>query len=178
MAEIVDIRAYRNTVAEQKGFGPWRKRFGESYDQNTTLSDLSDTSLYFLATPGEEHALAFYELIMGILGTGEALKFYYLEKQEQMMVMDIHLFMADQVRFEMLRRLGWLDSFACENHALLEMVRNFDKVKIPCKSNPPKLAKSHPEYAAYKQLSRMDKDVFIRRMLPKSLEAFKKKHGL
>ena len=60
---------------------------------------------------------------MGILGLGAAPKFNYLDREEQMMVVDIHLFLADQVRFEMMRRLGWLDNFTCERYRLLEMVQ-------------------------------------------------------
>ncbi len=66
MTNVVDILAYRAKAVEQRAFGPWEKRFGESYHINTKLSDLSDTALHFLAQPGENSAVAFYELIMGI----------------------------------------------------------------------------------------------------------------
>ena len=173
MTKIVDLRTYRTKTAEQRGFGPWLKRFGESYNKKTRLSDLSAQSLYFLAQPGENSAVAYYELIMGVLGLGEAIKFYYLDQKEQMMIMDIHLFLADQIRFEMMHRLGWLDNFPCSNFALLEIVQDFNQVKIKCKDKHLELAKSHPDYNAYRKLTRGDKDVFIRRMLRNALEVFK-----
>ena len=173
MAKIVDLLTYRTKTAEQKGFGPWLKRFGESYGKETRLSDISAQSLYFLAQPGENSAVAYYELIMGVLGFGEALKFYYLDQKEQMMVMDIHLFLSDQIRFEMMYRLGWLDNFPCSDIALLEIVQDFNQVKAKCKKKHPELAHSHPGYNAYRELTRGDKDVFIRRMIRKALEAFK-----
>ena len=128
-----------------------------------------------MACPGEENAVAFYELIMGVLGIGKALKFYYLEPAEQMIVMDIHLFLADQVRFEMMRRLGWVNRFPCEKQSILEMIQSFEKVKARVKRKPPELSESHPDFAAYEEVSGMDKEVFIRRMFPEALEAFKKK---
>lgn len=177
MDKIVNLQAYRTKAVVQRGFGPWHKRFGESYGEKTGLSDLSERTLYLLSLPGENSTVAFYELIMGILSLGGAPKFYHLDKGEQMMVMDIHLFLADQVRFEMMRRLGWLDSFACEGHSLLEMVQAFDKVKAQCQDKPPELAESHPDYDAYSELTSGDKQAFIRRMLRKALETFKERIG-
>lgn len=177
MAKIVNLKGYRTRAAEQKGFGHWHKRFEESYGEKTRLSDLSERTLYLLALPGEDSANAFYELIMGILGIGAAPKFYYLDREEQMMVVDIHLFLADQVRFEMMRRLEWLDNFSCERYRLIEMVQDFNKVKARCMDNHPELAESHPDYGAYKKLTRMDREVFIRRMFPKALETYKERPG-
>jgi len=178
MADIVNLRTYRTNALEQRAFSPWHKRFGERYSQKTRLSDLSDRTLYFLALPGEENAVAFYEIIMGILELGSALKFYYLERREQMMVMDIHLCLADQVRFEMMRRLKWLTSYPCMQSSLLEMVRDFDKVTVACLENSPELAESHPGFAAYDKLANGDKEVFIRRLIPQALETYKEKLGL
>lgn len=175
MTKIVNLKSYRTRVAEQKGFGPWHKRFEESYGEKTRLSDLSERTLYLLALPGEDSAVAFYELIMGILGLGAAPKFHYLDREEQMMVVDIHLFLVDQVRFEVMRRLGWLENFTCERYRLLEMVQDFNKVKLRCKDNQPELLESHPDYFSYKKLTRMDREVFIRRMFPKALEIYKEK---
>jgi len=173
MAKIVDLHAYRTKAVEKRTFGPWRKRFGESFSQITGLADLSSKTLYFLAYPGEENAVAFYEFIMGALDFGTATKFYYLEKRNQMVVMEIHLFLADQIRFEMMRRLGWIDSFSSMRYTLLEMVQLFERIKTLCNSNQPKLAKSHPDYPSYSKLTSADQEVFIRRMLPEALDTYK-----
>ncbi len=173
MAKIVNLHAYRTRALEKRAFGPWRRRFGEFYSQITRLADLSSKTLYFLAHPGEENAAALYEFIMGVLDFGAAAKFYYLEKRTQMKVMDIHLFLADQVRFEMMRRLGWIGSFPGTRYSLLEMVQLFERIQTLCKNNQPELAKSHPDFTAYSKLIRTDKEVFIRRMLPEALDTYK-----
>jgi hypothetical protein len=175
LTNIVNLKSYRARAIEQKGFGPWHKRFEEPYGEKTRLSDLSEKTLYLLALPGEDSAVAFYELIMGILDLGAAPKFHYLDREKQMMVMDIHLFLADQVRFELIRRLGWLKNFFCEKYRLLEMVQDFNKIKARCKDNQPELVESHPDYPTCKKLTRMDREVFIRRMFPKALETFKER---
>jgi hypothetical protein len=173
MEKVVDIQAYRAKAFKERVFGPWQKRFDESYGTDIRLSGLSDKTLYFLAQPGENSAAAYYELIMGILDLGPAAKFNHLPNREQMRVVDIHLFLADQVRFEIMRRLKWLAQPRCETQSLVHMVQDFDTVKSACKSIPPELAASHPDYGAYRQLAHGDREVFIRRMLQDALETFK-----
>ena len=173
MTKVVNIQAYRAKVLQQRAFGHWEKRFEESYHLKTRLSDLSDKTLYFLAQPGENSSIAYYELIMGILDFGPATKFNYLPNREQMQVVDIHLFLADQVRFEVMRRLKWLVQLPCEKYNLVEMVQDFQKIKPACKARPPELSASHPDNISYQQLANGDKEVFIRRMLRDAIEAFK-----
>jgi len=177
MNKIVDLQAFREKALEQKSFGPWQKRFGESYGTHTRLSDLSDKTLFSLAQPGETSSTAFYEIIMGALDLGPAAKFYYLSNDEQMRVVDIHLLLADHIRFEMMRRLGWLVRLPGQDLSLIEMVHRFEAVKQQSKLHPPELNDSHPEHAAYRQLTGGDKEVFIRRMLRDAIEAFKKQLG-
>ena len=175
MTKIVDLEKYRTRALVQRGFGPWQKRFGESFDSTTRIVDLTDSTLYYLAQPGESSSVAYYELIMGILDLGPATKFHYLGNRDQMMVVDIHLFLADQIRFEMMRRLEWIRTFEGGNYGLLNMVREFQKLKTKCRQHPPVLAKSNPDYTTYKQLTIGDKEVFIRRMLQEALDAFKER---
>ena len=175
MTKIVDLQSYRTRALEQRGYGPWQKRFGESFDSTTRIVDLSDNTLFYLAQPGESSSIAYYELIMGILDLGTATKFHYLGNRDQMIVVDIHLFLADQVRFEMMRRLGWIRTFEGGNYSLLNIVQEFEKVKTKCRQQPPLLAESNPAYTTYTQLTIGDKEVFIRRMLQDALDAFKER---
>lgn len=175
MTKVVDLKTYRLQAQEKRGFGPWQKRFSESYDSRTRLSDISDKTLYYLSQPGENSSNAYYELIMGILDLGLAVKFHYLNNRDQMRVVDIHLFLADQFRFEMMRRLDWILSFEGCNYSLLEMVQESDTIKNKCRQRPPDLARSNSNYSEYTQLTDGDKEVFIRRMLQEALDTFKKR---
>ena len=177
MVKVVDIQAYRAKTLKERVFGPWQKRFDESFAIDIKLSELSDKTLYYLAQPGDNSAAAYYELIMGILDLGPATKFNDLRNRTQMRVVDIHLFLADQVRFEIMRRLNWLAHLPCKMHDLVQLVQEFDSVKPACKATPPELAASHPEYDAYRKLAHGDKEVFIRRMLQDALETFKDRLG-
>ena len=172
MTKVVDLHHYRTKVVEQRAFGPWQKRFGEAYGASTCLADLSDKTLYFLAQPGEDSSMAYYEMIMGALDIGPATKFNYLASELQMRVVDIHLFLADQMRFEMMRRLKWLEALPCQNDSIVELVHGFERVKARCRENPPGLAPSHPGHEAYQKLEIRDKEVFIRQMLREALDEF------
>ncbi len=177
MAQIVDLKSFRDKTLELKCFGPWQRRFAEVYGIDTRVSDLSDKTVFSLAQPGENSSLAFYELIMGSLGLGPAAKFYYLDNDEQMQVVDIHLLLADLVRYEMMRRLGWVGEFPAGRLSLVQVVRNFETSKHLARSSPPQLSETHAEYEVYGRLTGGDKDVFIRRLLREAIDAFKKQLG-
>ena len=175
MTKVVKLQTYREKALKQRCFGLWEKRFAETYTISVRLCDLSDKTTYYLALPGDNSTNAFYELIMGVLDRGPAAGFHYLDNKDQLNVVDIHLFIADQVRFELMRRLGWLKNFSAENSTLLEMVQKSDVLKATSREIPPVLADSHPEYDDYQNLTRGDKEVFIRRLLQEALEVFKKR---
>ena len=172
MPKIVDLHDYRTKAVEQRAFGPWRKRFGEVYDVKTRLSDLSDKTLFFLAQPGEDSSVAYYEMIMGVLDLGPATKFNYLPTEQQMQVVDIHLFLADHMRFEMMCRLNWLAAHACQKCSIIALVQNYKEMRHNCRNDPPGLSPTHPGHAAYQKLIPREKEVFIRQLLREALEAF------
>jgi len=175
MTKIVNLQSYRTRELEQRAFGPWQKRFRETYGLKTRLSDLSDKVLYHLAQPGESSSVAYYELIMGILDFGTASKFYYLSNRDQMLVVDIHLFLADQVRFEMMWRLEWIKAFEGKKFSLIELVKDLENIRSKCREKPPELEELNPDYHAYTRLTQGDKEVLIRQMLQKALETFKER---
>ena len=110
-----------------------------------------------------------------ILDLGSAAGFHFLDNWDQMRLVDIHLFLADQLRFEMMLRLDWLLSYGGSKYSLLEMVKEFDTIKINCRQNPPDLARSNPNYSEYTELTDGDKEVFIRRLLQEALDEFKER---
>jgi len=173
MAKIVDLQSYRSRIIVEKAFGPWKRRFKESYDEKTAPADLSARTLFLLAEPGDKSTHAYYELVMGALELGQASMFYYLDKGEQLKVVDVHLFLADQVRYELMHRLGWVASFPCQRLTFLELIQGANRLKLQLRGNPPQLAEMHADYDHFTGLTLMDKEAFIRRMLPKALDAFK-----
>lgn len=173
MDKIVRLDEYRAKAIEKKAFGSWEKRFGIAFGASTRFNDLDDATLYALAQPGDESSEAFYELIMGALELGNTAEFHYLPNAEQMKVVEVHLFLADQARFEMMRRLEWLEALPCEDLSLVELVLNHATLQAASRSNPPELKTNHPAYQQYQSMVPGDKQVFIRQLLTEALAAFR-----
>lgn len=178
MAEIFHLSEFRDHNALRMGYRPWHLRFGQDFSRNTRLADLCPETLNQLAEPGDDSANLINALIIGFLEFGENLVFGALESRDQSRVLDIHLFLADQIRFEMMWRLGWLSTYSGNQYALFAMVRQFDEVQKACQDQPPQLAANHPGFAEYQNLVHRDQQVFIRRMLPSALKAFKDSYQL
>lgn len=174
MAKIVNLQTYRTQLLNDRVFGPWRKRFNEPCDEKSRLSDLSDKTLLYLAQPGDASTLGYYELIMGAFDLGMAVGFYALDKSDQLKVVEVHLFLADQTRFEMMCRLGWVAEFFCQNDTILELIRNVDNLKLQSRDKPPQLSKSHAGYPDFKELTARDQEAFVRRLLPDAIESFRR----
>ena len=173
MAKIVNLQSYRNKLINDRAFGPWGKRFNESCDERTRISDLSDKTLLYLAQPGDASTLGFYELIMGVLDLGVAAEFYTLDKGDQLKVVEVHLFLADQTRFELMRRLNWITGYFCQNDSLLDLIHNIEKLKLQSREEPPELSITHSGYPDFHALTTREKEAFVRRLLPEAIESFR-----
>lgn len=173
MGEVVDLQRYREKTLERRAFYTWRKRFGETFTCNTHLGDISGKTLFWLAGPGEKSAIAYYELIFGALSLGKSNDLRFIDKDQQLRVIDLHLFLADQVRFEMMRRIGWISSYPCQAYPLIDLVMKFESVKKNSRGLYPHLSETHPRYDAFQSTSDLDKETFIRTLLPLALEEFK-----
>lgn len=175
MGKIVDLQSYRNRALEKRAFAPWRNRFSEDFSENVRLSDLSDPTLIQLAQPGEGGAMAYYELIMAVLDMGEGIKFYYLDKGDQLRVVDIHLFLADQVRFELMRRLDWVEDYPGRAVSLVALITEFGRFREKSAEKPPTLSRNRPDFDQYQRLTDREREGFIRRLLPEALEVFRRR---
>ncbi len=174
MAEIVQLSEYRRKSIIKAGYRLWHRCFQQKFDARTRLNDLDPEVLGRLSDPKEATTNLYYSLILGLLGYDESVSVNHLDNAIQLRLIDIHLFVADQVRFEMMRRLGWLSRFCATQYPIVEMVVQFDYFLELCLQDPPALAHSHPGYEQYRTMIRQDQQVFIRRMLPLVLDEFKK----
>lgn len=178
MADIVRLSDIRDQNALRAGFHSWLLHFGQGFSKTTRLKNLCPETLSQLAQPGNESTNLINALIIGFLELGQGLAFDALEPRDQARVLDIHLFLADQIHFEMMWRLGWLSAHCGSQYPLFAMVREFDDVQKACQDQPPQLSTTHPGYAEYKTLVHRDQQVFIRRLLPSALEVFKNAYNL
>jgi len=175
MVEIVQLADLREQHAVRAGFAAWRKRFHEDYGLRTRITDLSNLTLCCLAEPGEDSDALLNSLITGFLGYDERNVFGELAPADQTRIIDIHLFLADQIRFELMHRMGWIET-GSDFYPIAEIVRDFARIRTHFAAAFPRLAQSHPAYGEYIRLIHRDQQVLIRRLLPSALEAFKESY--
>ena len=178
MAEIISLALYREQAAVRDGFRSWRTLFEEPLDAQTRLSDLGPKTLSYLAEPGEGGTAVLHAMIIGFSGHGAATPFDALDSNLQTRILDVFLFISDQIRFEMMFRLGWLEHFWGQQQPLFKMVTAFDDIKKRCSVHLPALARNHRDYEQYASLIERDQQVFIRRMFSSVSASFKEYYHL
>lgn len=172
MSKILNLEKEKRSLAAKRGFHSWLDRFAEPLDESIGLQDLSDSTLCTLIQPGSDSSMIIYEFIMGVKGLGKGPRFHFLENQHKMAIMDITLFLLDQLRFEAMRRLGWIDAYPTMTTPLVDMVVQFDSRFAADRHQTPSLSPTHPRYEEYRDTFEGDRASFIRRLIPEALQAF------
>jgi hypothetical protein len=175
LAELIHLDEARRHLRARRGFQGWTQRYGESFNDSTCLSDLSESTLGSLIEAGEQTSLAIHDLIMGVKNLGRGSQFQNLDNSQKMAVMDVAIFLLDQLRFECMRRLGWVESYDSINIPLVDLITNYPYGHSTVKDQTPPLSPSHPRYQDYLREYEMDRAAFLRRLIPEAIESFKQR---
>lgn len=171
MSEVIHMEDGRRLLAAKRGFRNWVSRFKEEFGPNTRLSDISLPTLSFLAQGRDKGAFYLYDLVMGIRNLGSGFEFHELEPRAKMKVMDIHLFLLDRIRFECMKRIGWLEAYPGEEFTLMELVLEFDRLAPGLQAKIPRLRPDHPEFPRFSAANVFDKEGVVRRLIPALVKA-------
>jgi len=175
MQQVIDLEKRRLMLAVRRGFRNWTSRFKEEFGPDTRLCDLSFETLACLARGKDKGAFYLYDLIMNLKNLGSGFEFHELDPKNKMAVMDLHLFLLDRIRFECMRRLGWLEAYPGEEFTLVELIMQFDRLAPGLQAKIPLLSQDHPDYPQFFRVSTFDKEGVIRRLIPrlmKEIEAY------
>lgn len=170
MSQVIELEKARLSFAARRGYRNWISTFDEEFDVSTKLSDLSVVTLAYLAHAQDRSTFYLYDLIMNIEGLGSGLEFNQLPGDKKMAVIDRYLFVLDRIRFECMKRLGWLDSYPGEVLPLVEMIARFEEIAPALHARIPLLSKRHPAFETYSSLNSFDQETFIRKLIPKALK--------
>jgi hypothetical protein len=175
VAEVIDLERFRAKMAADQGFRTWLARFQEQFGPDTRLQDLSNSTLLFLASPGDENLYVLFDLVMGVRGLGGSVRFRLddLEDGARLKIMETAFALMDRVRFELMRRLGWVEEVPGGEDSIIQLVQQAWRTETDFAREVPQLAGDHPDCAAYARLNPMDRVVFIRRLIPRAVEAFR-----
>src|SRR4030042_5766636 len=155
VAEIINLSHFRSKVAADQGFRSWLARFQEQFGPDTRLQDLSPSTLLYLATPGEENRYMFFDLVMGAQRLGGAARFRLdeLDSDAKLKIMDTAFALVDRVRFEVMRRLEWVEAVPEADVPIIDLVRRAWRLGARFGQEAPVLAADHPDYPAYTRLN-------------------------
>ena len=109
-------------------------------------------------------------MIMNLRELGSGFEFNELGPDEKVAVIDRHLLVLDRVRFECMKRLGWLETYPGEESTLVELITRFDKLAPALQAKFPLLSKDYPGYEQYCAMNTLDKEAFVRKLIPKALK--------
>ncbi len=177
MGQVIELEQFRRKLAADQGFQTWLQRFRETFGPQTRLQDLSDSTLLFLATPGDDHLYVLFDLVMGAQGLGTSTRFILadLPSAVKQQILDLSLRLLDYCRFEVLRRLGWVADFPESGQPLIILVENLAAAPAGLATPAPVLLSSHPAYADYANEPASERHIFIRRLIPSALAAFRER---
>ena len=173
MAEVIQLVSFKRRQAAIRGFRTWVQRFSEKLDEQTQLSDLSDKTLAFLISPGDQNIFVLYGLVMGVKDLGTVFDFFNLDKAAKMEVIDISIYLLDQLRFECMRRLNWLINGPGQALPIVELIEQAGGSRKRGRALVPELCESHPKYPLYRELSDIERETFMRKQIPAAIEEFK-----
>lgn len=175
MAEVIDLEGFRRKLAADQAFRSWLARFKEQFGPETRLQDLSPATLLYLASPGEDNLYVYFDLIMGARGLGGSVRFRLddLDYQVKLKIMDTAFALVDRVRFEVMRRLGWVEEVPGMDTPLIELMQQAWRKGTAFARELPQLSTGHPEYESYRALHPMDQAVFLRRLIPRAVAQFR-----
>lgn len=168
--EVIDLKRAKLDLAAKRGYRNWKTRFKEDFDFETRCADISSATLSSLAKGKGDNAFCLYDLIMNLLGFGSGFELNELGSEDKMKVIDRYLFLLDMIRFEYMKRSGWLESYPGENLPLAEVVIDFSKQGPSLQARVPDLSRDHPDYHLFVKMNTFEKTEFIRRLIPEILK--------
>ena len=110
------------------------------------------------------------DLIMNLQNLGSGFEFSELDPKEKMAVLDRYLFLLDRIRFEFMKRLGWLDTYPGEEVAVVDLVLRFEQLAPRLQADTPTLSRDHAAYDDFCRMNTFGREELVRKLIPKALK--------
>jgi hypothetical protein len=170
VTEVVEIQKARLGMAVRKGYRNWKSQFKENFGLETHLSDLSTKTLVSLAHGKEKSTFYLLDLIMNLQNLGSGFEFSELDPKEKMAVLDRYLFLLDRIRFEFMKRLGWLDTYPGEEITVVDLILRFEQLAPRLQADTPTLSRDHAAYDDFCRMNTFGREELVRKLIPKALK--------
>ncbi len=172
-AEVVSLEQARRDREARAAFGRWERRLGHRPKAAASLAGLPDPVLHQLAELGHQATLALYDVVLGVRGLGPGERYPDLQARTKLEALDVFLFLADQVRFEVMVRLGWLSAGPVRGQSILEMAKDYRRFQLEAGREPLRLTRAYPSYEQVERRMNLEPEAVVRSVIPQALAAFK-----
>jgi len=169
MGEIIDLKDAALELKIKKAYRNWNSRFNTQYHLGTKAQDIGNEALKFLIQGKGEGLFYIYDLIMHIEGLGSGAHFYELPPEQKMRVIDRFLLILDILRFEYMKRLGWIKDYPGQEYTLVDLILSYEQLAPSLRAQIPSLSRNHPLYQKFCLLNYKEKEILIRKLIPKAL---------
>ncbi|MCF8032662.1 MAG: hypothetical protein K9K66_06765 [Desulfarculaceae bacterium] len=172
-SQVISLDQARRDKEAMAAFGRWQRRIGHTPAHDERLCDLPPAALAELAELGHQATLALYDVVLGVRGLGPGEVYPDLEPRAKLEALDAFLFLVDQVRFELMARLGWLEPPGPRESSIMEMARDYRQIAAGPGQKPLKLTEVYPSYEQVRRRLHREPEAVVRSVIPQALTAFK-----
>jgi hypothetical protein len=173
VAEIIQLRERTPRAKRGKLLVEWALGVGHRVSPLVTLAGLPERLLGQLAESDPKGTSLLEELVL-LLALGKRGPVTHLPPKERMRILDLSLFFLDQVRFECMTRLGWIEPLPSREIPLVEILV-LDPANLRELRGSPRLRQDHPHFHRFENLPLLDRETFLRKLIPQALELFRRR---
>jgi len=172
VAEI--IRFQERTLEAKKGrlLAQWALGVGYRVPPNVALEGLPDKLLLALAE-SDPRGTSLLEELVSLIVFGGKKPVTLLAPRMRMRMLEVSLCALDLVRFECMTRLDWIEPQAARQIPLVEILSREPR-ELKELTGPLRLRQDHPYYHRLEALPLLEREAFLRRMIPQALELFRR----
>jgi len=175
---ITSLDDYKGRKTARRAFREWNRLFGslQRIDENTRWADLPDKALLSLCEETPESRFAIYDLLTRASGLGSGYEFESLPPSTLWHLLDCYLVTMDRIRFECMRRLGWVEeSVRGRENSIIDQVLRDLKTSGDSLLKPPRMTPRHPGFQQVSGENDFDYGRFLRMYAPDAVKAFRQR---
>lgn len=172
VGELIALDEKRRRLRARRAFHLWERRFGRIFDEKTSVRDLPDAVLAVLVQPGDVCTRLVQSLVVKVMTGEDAADLDGLAPPQKIRAIDLTLVMVDQIRFECMRRLGWVEPDPRAEWPIVDLLIRSLNEDAPGVGATPRILPSHPLYAEYEKTFIGDQAAFVRKLIPRAIEEF------
>ncbi len=173
MAEIIHFPRRTPEASTERMLVKWATEMGYRISPRATVASLPDKLVLSLAE-SDPRGASLLEAMVCVVVLGKRQPLTALPPQTRMRLLELSLFLIDVVRFECMARLDWIEPQRVRELPLVEILSK-EPSELKQLTGPHRLRQDHPHFHKFEALPLMEKETFVRRMIPQALELFRRK---